>query len=79
MSILLSIDVRTENAIVHNFMLSLSHDYSQYLFGASGLILMFLVTSVPILLALIYNEDNGYVFMNRSLFRKLYKYNKNNA
>jgi len=79
MSILLSIDVRTENSIVHNFMLSLSHNYSQYLFGASGLILMFLVTSVPILLALIYNDDNGYVFMNRSLFRKLYKYNKSNA
>ena len=79
MAIMLFIDVRTENAIIHNLMLSLSRDYSQYLFGVSGLILMFSVTSVPILLALIYNDDNGYVLMNRSLFRKLYKYNKNNA
>lgn len=77
MAIMLSIDVRTENAIVHNFMLNLNHNYSQYLFGVSGLILMFLVTSVPIILALIYNEDEGYIYMNRSLYRKLYKYNRN--
>jgi small-conductance mechanosensitive channel len=77
MTIMLCIDIRMNNSILHNLVININ-DYSEHLVGIIGLFLASLVISGPILLALIYNDESGYIFTNRNLFKKLYKYKTNN-
>ncbi|WP_428026858.1 hypothetical protein [Arcobacter sp.] len=75
MSIMLVINIKIKNSILHNLLIDLNYINSEYLFGGLEIMILLLSINIPILLASIYNDDNGYIFMKRSLFKKLYKYN----